>query len=198
MTQEILYDEITDTQSYYRLLLDSMAQPGKINVLPCKELMPPAGLQKASALIALTLLNADVTFSYVGVNPGEVSNYILRNTSSSHKSPGKADFVFMNGLQSGDVTGASSETMYPEEGATVVVDVRSIRSSAHQGYVQLMLCGLGVEVQRTVYVAGLNKRLLESLSARNQRFPLGIDMILADGDSNICCIPRNKRLMWKA
>jgi alpha-D-ribose 1-methylphosphonate 5-triphosphate synthase subunit PhnH len=179
-------DEICDVQPYYPLLLESMAQPGKINVLPCTDLMPPAGLQKASALVALTLLNADVTFSYIGVNPGEVSNYILRHTASLHRAPENADFIFMNGLRSGyEVSSA-----YPGEGATVVVDVRSIRSSAHQGYVRLLLC----DSRDEVYVAGLKRGLLESLSARTGEFSL----ILADGDSNICCIPgADNRFIWK-
>jgi alpha-D-ribose 1-methylphosphonate 5-triphosphate synthase subunit PhnH len=188
----VCQDEICDLQPYYHLLLESMAQPGKISVLPCTDLMPPAGLQKASALIALTLLNADVTFSYIGVNPGEVSNYILRHTASLHRAPEKADFIFMNGLRSGyEVAGISSGApAYPEEGATVVVDVRSIRASAHQGYVRLLLCDSGDEV----YVAGLNRGLLESLSVRNGEFPL----ILADGDSNICCISgADNRFIWK-
>jgi alpha-D-ribose 1-methylphosphonate 5-triphosphate synthase subunit PhnH len=165
-------DEISDVQPYYHLLLERMAQPGKINVLPCTDLMPPAGLQKASALIALTLLNSDVTFSYIGVNPGEVSNYILRHTASLHRAPEKADFIFMNGLR--------SALAYPEKGATVVVDVRSIRSSAHQGYVRLLVC----DSEEEVYVAGLNRGLLESLSVQSGEFPL----ILADGDGNICCV----------
>jgi hypothetical protein len=53
--------------------------------------------------------------------------------------------------------------------------------------VRLQLCDSNEEVQHAVYVAGLNRGLLESLSARNREFPL----ILADGDSNICCIQRH-------
>jgi len=44
MQREIQYDEIFDAQAHYRLLLDSMARPGKINVMPQLELTTPRGI----------------------------------------------------------------------------------------------------------------------------------------------------------
>lgn len=200
MKREVIYNEVYDSQRYYRLLLDSMARPGKINVLPAMEITPPPGIHKSGMLVAMTLLNADVTFHYVGENVRAVSEYILLNTSSSPASAEEANFIFMNGADDGnEILNAQIGTLaYPEDSATCVVDVKAIRYEGEVGDIQITLKGPGVKDHCVIYVAGLNEQVLQNLFEQNQEFPLGIDMILTDLNNNILCIPRSNQFTWKS
>ena len=147
MRREISFNEVHDAQRYYRLLMDSMARPGKINTFYELDVVPPLGLNKASALIAFSLLNADVFFHYTGPNQDVINNYLLLNTSSSPVDPQYADFLFMDGT--GDAnklfelkTGTLS---YPEDGATVIIGVKSVALFSSEGSIKLTLQGPGVD-----------------------------------------------------
>ena len=56
MQTELNYDTVFDAQEHFRVLLDSMSRPGKINVLPAMDILPPDGLQHAAALTGFALL----------------------------------------------------------------------------------------------------------------------------------------------
>src|SRR5271155_3012849 len=98
MRREVIYDEVFDAQQQFRLLLDSMARPGKINIMPDMDILPPAGLNKASAMIAFALLNTDVSFYAEGEGSDAIESYIALNTTAAQVSVGEADFIFINGL----------------------------------------------------------------------------------------------------
>src|ERR1700759_5562492 len=102
MRRETSYNEVFDSQQYYRLLMDSMAQPGKINKLYELDVQPPQGFNKAGALVALSLLNADSSFHCINSNGSEITRYILLNTSAAPVPEERADFVFIAGAEQGD------------------------------------------------------------------------------------------------
>jgi alpha-D-ribose 1-methylphosphonate 5-triphosphate synthase subunit PhnH len=198
MRREISFNEIHDAQRYYRLLMDSMARPGKINTFYDKDIFPPADLNKATSLIAFALLNADVFFHYAGENVDAVNNYILLNTSSSPVDAEYADFVFQKGnVQSSVISRMKVGSLaYPEEGATVVMDVQYISSDPLEECIRVMLKGPGVDGEKAVYVKGLSGDMLTELADVNIEFPLGVDLILTDIHNNIICIPRSNRFSW--
>ena len=53
MQRETAYDQVFDAQEHYRLLLDAMARPGTIYVLPRMSMTTPPGLTGAAALMML-------------------------------------------------------------------------------------------------------------------------------------------------
>lgn len=198
MRRETTFNEVHDAQRYYRLLMDSMARPGKINTLYDKEVFPPGAINKATALIAFSLLNADVYFHYTGVNAEEVNNYILLNTSSSPVDVKHADFVFLNGKNESPIipTMKTGSLPYPEEGATVIIDVELISDEFQDGTVGIELRGPGVNGELVVFVKGIQQSILEQLFETNGEFPLGVDAILTDKMNRIICIPRSNRFSW--
>ena len=194
MVKEIQYDDVFDAQEHYRLLLDSMARPGKINVMPDLELMPPAGIHAAGALVGLALLNADVSFYVDGPSAFEVGRYLLVNTASRPVGLADADYIFLD-------SGAPVELLqqlkvgtlpYPEEGATVVAAVDRLGG---EGLV-LQLRGPGVLGERALGVDGPDRAFFETLASINGEFPLGIDVILTDRERKVACIPLSTKIRF--
>jgi len=195
MQREIQYDEIFDAQAHYRLLLDSMARPGKINVMPGMELTTPRGIHAAGALVGFALLNSDVTF-YVDGSPAEdVSLYLLVNTSARPAEAEAADYVFADGTAAAELLYRlkTGTLPYPENSATVIAAVEEL--GGETGLV-LTLSGPGVDGERRLAVQGLDVGLLEALVTINAEFPLGIDLVLTDPTGKIACIPRSSRVRW--
>jgi alpha-D-ribose 1-methylphosphonate 5-triphosphate synthase subunit PhnH len=195
MQREIQYDEIFDAQAHYRLLLDSMARPSKINVMPRMELTTPQGIHAAGALVGFALLNSDVTFYVDGPAAEDVSLYLLVNTSARPAEAEAADYVFLDGADTAELLYRlkTGTLPYPENGATVIAAVHELGGGT--GLV-LTLSGPGVDGERRLSVAGIDAALLEALVTINAEFPLGIDLVLTDPMGRIACIPRSSRVRW--
>jgi alpha-D-ribose 1-methylphosphonate 5-triphosphate synthase subunit PhnH len=195
MQREIQYDEIFDAQAHYRLLLDSMARPGKINVMPQLELTTPRGIHAAGALVGFALLNSDVSFYVDGPAAEDVSLYLLVNSSAKPAEIEEADFVFLDGTAAAEnlYRLKTGSLPYPENSATVIVAVEEL--GGETGLV-LTLSGPGVDGERQLTVSGMDTALLEALVTINAEFPLGIDLVLTDPTGKIVCIPRSSRVRW--
>lgn len=199
MIRETAYDEVYDAQTHFRLIMDSMARPGKLNVLNGVTIGPPQSLNPASAFIGLALLNGDVSF-YVAQNPDAVADYFVSNTATQSATADEADFLFLTGTDNPDalIDAKIGTLSYPDTNATAVIGVETINDEpqtdpAHE--LALTLQGPGVNGQKTVYVQGLNKTLLTTLRYKNAEYPLGIDTILTDPQGCICCIPRSNQFV---
>jgi alpha-D-ribose 1-methylphosphonate 5-triphosphate synthase subunit PhnH len=194
MHKEILYDDVFDAQQHYRLLLDCMARPGKINVTPEMELTAPAGLHAAGALVGFALLNADVSYYVEGAGAYEIGRYLLVNTAARPVEAGEADYVFVEGSSPAELLRQLKvgTLPYPEEGATVVAAVDGLANEGEG--LALQLSGPGVPGERILYVSKLERVFFEVLTDINGEFPLGIDVILTDKDRRVACIPRSTRV----
>jgi alpha-D-ribose 1-methylphosphonate 5-triphosphate synthase subunit PhnH len=192
MVKEILYDDVFDAQEHYRLLLDCMARPGKINIMPEMELTIPKGIHAAGALVGFALLNADVTYFVEGLAAFEVSRYLLVNTSARPVALEEADYIFLDGSAPAELLlQLKVGTLpYPEQGATVVVATDGLGGEG----LALSLSGPGVLGERKLSVAGLDRSFFEVLATINSEFPLGVDVILTDGERRVACIPRSTKV----
>ncbi|OKS87151.1 phosphonate C-P lyase system protein PhnH [Mucilaginibacter polytrichastri] len=199
MQSEIIYDEIFDAQEHFRLILDSMARPGKINVIPDLDIRMTAGISKASTLIAFSLLNTDASFCAIGELSNDIEEFITLHTTAKIETLQKADFVFVKGDQSaGFIAELKIGTLpYPEDSATIVVDVLNISIDETADSIQLNLKGPGVKTIETVYVTGLNHAILDAVREQNYEFPLGIDLVLTDLENNMICIPRSNDFTYE-
>ena len=196
METAIVYDEVFDAQEHYRLILDSMARPGKINTLPPLNINEPMDINNASALIAFALLNTDASFC--APEDETVANFIKLHTSAKVAEMENADLVFVSGLRDDDfISSLKAGTLpYPENSATVIADVTRISAAAMSNCLQLTLKGPGVKDTATVYVAGLSTVLLDDLKKQNLEFPLGIDLMLTDSHNQMICIPRSNHFSY--
>ncbi|TDX00833.1 alpha-D-ribose 1-methylphosphonate 5-triphosphate synthase subunit PhnH [Dinghuibacter silviterrae] len=217
-----MYDSVFDAQEHFRILLDCMARPGTVRVLPIAGLHPPEGLHPAAALVGFALLNADVSFFASPL----WQDYLRENTDAVASDAPDADFLFVGGalLVDGEaaalIAQARTGTLtYPEGGATVVVCVERVAVSvgaaaapaaaphpaastipaadaAPTAALVLSLTGPGIERVNELSVLGLTAEFLETLREQNREFPLGIDLILADAGGRIAAIPRSTKVQW--
>lgn len=190
MQRELTYDPVFDAQAHYRLLLDAMARPGEVRNLPVTGMNPPSLLRPAAALVGFALLNADVSF----YARGPVVDYLRENTDAVVAEAMDADFLFLQGTDPAMlIDEAKVGTLpYPEGGATVVLSVDALAG----GPLAVMLTGPGIERENTLHIAGLNAGVLEAVQRQNQEFPLGVDLVLADAEGRIACIPRSSRMRF--
>ncbi|GGB07274.1 phosphonate C-P lyase system protein PhnH [Puia dinghuensis] len=214
MQRETLYDAVFDAQADYRLLLDAMARPGKINKLPRRGLTPPPGLSEAAASVGFALLDANAGF-FVDGEDVAITRYLVVNTSARPVGIAEADFVFAGGLASPSLVASMKKgtLAYPDEGATLVVDVEELAAEVRglgreveaaerhvtpdsDSTLALTLSGPGVAGERVFFVRGLNTTLVQALQECNAEFPLGVDLVLADGAGRIACIPRSSKVKW--
>lgn len=197
MIREINYNEVFDAQIHFRTILDCMSRPGKVNHIGEIKIQTPAEWHPASALVAFALLNRDVTF-YANNNSQIIAEYLTVNTSANPTAVNKADFVFINGLDNGEVLLNTNIGVleYPEKSATVIIDVENIYDVPKDQTHEIILQGPGVETEKRVYVRNISSSILEALKEQNSEYPLGVDVILTDREGNIMCIPRSNNFSW--
>ena len=207
MMREGTFDVTFDSQMIFRSLLDAMARPGSIVVLPDINITSPA-MNRYPLLLLMTLLDHEVSFcvsghrdANVNANRQAVAEYLVSNTGSNESAIGDADFILVcEGSLHGLIRRVKLGTLeYPDESATVVYDVCSIGDRGYDGhdeYILHELSGPGNAGKCMIAISGMEKAEIEDVLAMRD-YPLGIDAILSDRNGNIACIPRstNVRVM---
>jgi alpha-D-ribose 1-methylphosphonate 5-triphosphate synthase subunit PhnH len=198
MQTELNYDIVFDAQQHFRLLLDSMSRPGKINTFPAMDILPPDGLNQAAALTGFALLNPDATYYIAGDNREDLANYLLINTASQQADVTIADYIFLPEDHNGEgLENARTGTpVYPEDSATLIASAELISEQPCEGALAILLKGPGVNGEAKVFVSGINPQLLDFVKEQNSEYPLGIDLIITDRDNNILCIPRSNKFTY--
>jgi len=193
---EACYDKIFDTQRIYRLTLDAMARPGKVNFLPELRLNPPSGLNQAAAAVALTLLDSETGFCVLPYDQA-INDYLRFNTSSAVCPINFAEFIIVWGKEKyTELREVCSGTLIsPEKGATLIIMVDSLVAAG--GGMKLQLSGPGIKDHSFLYISGLDKDNIQIITEMNQEFPLGVDVIYADNAGNVACVPRSSSLRWE-
>jgi alpha-D-ribose 1-methylphosphonate 5-triphosphate synthase subunit PhnH len=193
MKKEIFFDEVFDAQEQFRNILEAMSRPGLIQKINNFEFIPPVTIHKASAIIAFSLLNADVSFAVINDDQKITEAYIKLNTNATVATIDKADYIFINGNNSGDFLWdvKQGNLSYPEDSATVIIDVATIHLSPNKNSVALICKGPGVATENIVYISGLEITLLEKVKELNQEYPLGIDVMIVDVNNCLIGLPRS-------
>jgi alpha-D-ribose 1-methylphosphonate 5-triphosphate synthase subunit PhnH len=210
MIRETAYDEVFDAQKHFRSILDSFARPARIQPLDPVALNPPPGLNHASVLVGLALMDADVAFHVIHDEHGE-RDYLAANTRAVPSPLDKAGFIFAHGADSPEMLESADcgSLTYPDTSATLILEVDEISAepfaqlrggAADNNQLRLDVQGPGVDGAVAVFVRGLSADLLLALLARNAEFPMGIDTVLSSVDAaGIPCvvgIPRTARIAW--
>jgi alpha-D-ribose 1-methylphosphonate 5-triphosphate synthase subunit PhnH len=198
MHTELNYDTVFDAQQHFRLLLDSMSRPGKINDFPVIDMLPPEGLNQASALAGFALLNADVTYFIAGEDKQDIAHYLLVNTGAQQAAISEADYIFLpEGYEDFGLEAARiGIPTYPEDSATFIAGAALISEQPHEGALALTLRGPGVNGEAEVFVSGLSSAFLDFVKLQNAEYPLGTDLVIADRDNHILCIPRTNKFTY--
>lgn len=198
MQTELNYDSVFDAQEHFRLLLDSMSRPGKINSLPVMEILPPHEFQQAAALTAFSLLNNDVTFYVAGDNREDITGYLLVNTGAQSAEIAVAEYIFLPvGYYNEELYNVRVGTpVYPEDSATIIAQVEFIGELPQKDSLEVALKGPGVNGEAKIYLGGINTDLLDFVKTQNSEYPLGIDLIVTDRENNLIAIPRSNNFTY--
>jgi len=197
------YNQVFDAQKHYRTLLQCTARPGTIGQLHDVLLEIPTPLSRAAALIALALLSADSTFYLTQDDRQQAGDFLRRETLAKPAAAEQADFLFLTNPDQLDAVrcARAGSLAYPEQGATLVVQIAAISPAPISGSLRLTLTGPGIETEIAVHVLGARKTLFETLVLRNAEFPLGVDTYLTcDSLSAGPCVlglPRTTRVRWE-
>ena len=195
-TRETSYDAIHESQQHFRALLDATARPGTLIHFSDSAINPPPTLHRASALIALALLDADASF----YTASESNNHYLHiNANAVCTDAEDADFLFIDGRRGPEIAQRAKigTPRYPEGGATLVIDIDRITYKPGPGATALVLKGPGIDGERTVYAWGLAAELLVVRMEKNDEFPAGIDWVLSDAEGAVCYLPRTTQVRWE-
>ena len=214
MTMTMLHnsgvDEARDAQEAFRLLLDAITWPGKVNVLPPAATETPASWPVALVQVASMLLKGQRTFAVLGENLEGLSRYLAVNTGCRPAPVHHADYVIAgHPLDWLDVWAVSASTApASRKGAMMLLAGRfvaaldvteqplaagckpacvALENSKSSAVTQLD--GRGIQRQRGIMIDDDVARLLRQLAAREAERPAGIDVILADGAGRIAALP---------
>ncbi|HZD60043.1 MAG TPA: phosphonate C-P lyase system protein PhnH [Anaerolineae bacterium] len=195
------FDPVFDAQQVFRLLLDCMARPGKINYLPDIKIFVGKGTSFLY-LIARTLLDTEVSFAFIDTAKTGLDKEIMRCTGSRLVDVERADFILCDGrIRQSDLYLANIGTLeFPDRAATVVMKVSQLLEQRPQVPWELFkvdLTGPGIDGSKSIWLDGIHKDNLDWLSLQNQNYPLGVDTVLVDIEGRVACMPRRSELKWE-
>ncbi|MER8367912.1 phosphonate C-P lyase system protein PhnH [Mesorhizobium sp. M1378] len=185
-------DPVFNAQTVFRVVMDAMVRPGSVQPLPALA-QPPAPLSVTAGAIALALCDNDTPLWLDLVLQGSAAmkSWLGFHTGAPRaNTPADAHFALIaTPAEMMALDGFSQGTQdYPDRSTTLILEVGDLVSGA-----PLLLEGPGIETTATIAPAQMPRHFVEQWKQNNQRFPRGVDVILATTDA-IACLPRTTRI----
>lgn len=185
-------DPVFNAQTVFRAVMDAMARPGSIQPLPVFA-RPPAPMSATAGAIALSLCDHDTP---LWLDPALQASAAVKAWLGFHagaplaNTPADAHFALIaNPAEMAALDGFSQGTQdYPDRSTTLILQVSNLTSGA-----PLLLEGPGIETSATIAPAQMPRHFVEQWKQNGQRFPRGVDIILA-ATGGIACLPRTTRI----
>ncbi|KRF67480.1 hypothetical protein ASG99_15405 [Bacillus sp. Soil768D1] len=189
-------DVVHDIQTVYRKLVAATSRPGTLVALEREAKMLDVQMECLSStiLLALTVLDPEVTFKIISKEEEIVSRMINQLTYSKAVDLSEADFIFI--LQD-----ASKEQMKdamnkakvgnllnPHESAMIILEVSDVTKGD-----PMILSGPGIQQESFICLPNVSSWM----SVRNEKnieFPLGIDMYFVDQQDRLIALPRTTQI----
>lgn len=185
-------DPVFNAQTVFRAVMDAMARPGTVQPLPAFA-RPPAPLSATAGAIALALCDNDTP---LWLDPALQAAAAVKSWLGFHSgapvanTPADAHFALISApaeMMSLDGFSQGSQD-YPDRSTTLILQVSDLISGT-----SLLLAGPGIETTATIAPAQIPRHFVEQWKQNNQRFPRGVDLVLATPDG-IACLPRTTRI----
>jgi alpha-D-ribose 1-methylphosphonate 5-triphosphate synthase subunit PhnH len=174
------------SQAVFRVLLESLARPGRVFRLPAESDAVGPGIVP----LALAVIGSKVAVA----GAPEWQARICRATGASPVGIDEASLVAIYGM-------ASTETVSrlrrgsadaPEDGAKVGLACGAL-SEGGPGETTIELNGPGVPGLTRLGVNGVSREVFDALRAANAIFPAGVDVWLVDERGRVAGLPRSAR-----
>jgi alpha-D-ribose 1-methylphosphonate 5-triphosphate synthase subunit PhnH len=192
MTSQLLkrhnFDDVFDSQSVFRLVLEAMSNPSRIvNINKYADKL--FGENKSMLALGMTLLDTNVSFNTCE-NP-VLSDDLFSLTFSRRDKVSNADFIFIcNPSFLPDVIANSKcgTLADPHKSATLIV--RNIGKEIYN----IDFCGPGINGKISVMVSEVVKNALAFRDRQSYEYPQGIDFIFTDETGQFFAIPRSTHM----
>ncbi|WP_010676739.1 phosphonate C-P lyase system protein PhnH [Bacillus timonensis] len=191
-------DLVHDLQAVYRKMVDSTSRPGLISNLQKEAELLEADIQTdctaSLIVVALTLLDQEVSFKVVSENEETVSAIIHQYTYAKPANIEQADYIFVlkdakASILSDVLTKAKPGTLRnPQHSATVFIEAEEVRSGG-----SLLLKGPGIQSTVSVEIVTQGD-WIEVRQEKNKEYPLGIDLMFVDGAHQLLSLPRTTQI----
>ncbi len=174
------------SQAVFRVLLESLARPGRVFQLPAENDEAGPGIVP----LALAVIGSKVAVA--GAPPWQAR--ICRATGALPTGIEEASLVAIYGTaEAGTVSrlrrGCAEA---PEEGAKVGLACGTL-SGGGPGETTIELSGPGVPGRTLLGVNGVGREVFDALRAANAMFPAGVDVWLVDERGRVAGLPRSAR-----
>ncbi|MET1180254.1 phosphonate C-P lyase system protein PhnH [Peribacillus simplex] len=189
-------DVVHDIQTVYRKLVTATSRPGTLVVLEREARTLDVQLECLSStiLLALTVLDPEVTFKVIAKEGEAVSRMINQLTYSKPVDLPEADFIFI-------LHDASEEQMKeainkakvgnlfnPHESAMIILEVPDVTKGD-----SMILSGPGIQEESFISLPNVSA-WLGVRNEKNIEFPLGIDMYFVDRQDRLIALPRTTQI----
>ncbi len=189
-------DMVHDIQRVYRKVVDCMSKPGHINNI-CEEASRidlDIDFYNSTVVLMLMLLDPEVSFKIFSINEDKITKLVNQLTYAKAETVENANFIFVLRDTEEANIGKAFERGYegslidPHSSATIIIESGSITKDK-----DLILSGPGIKDKNYVTI-DLPHNWIEKRSLKNTEYPLGVDTIIVDGDSNLLCLPRTTEI----
>ena len=187
-----LADPVFDAQSVFRRIMDALARPGTVQAVD-PVAAPPAPLSHTVGAIATTLFDHDTN---IWLDPQLAKREAVTEWLTFHTAAPivdqqidaqfaiVADRAVLPSLESFN----QGTQEYPDRSTTVILQIESLTGGA-----TLQLSGPGIKDVHTVEPTGLPPHFCEQWAGNGNRYPRGVDVILA-APEGIIGLPRTVKI----
>jgi len=184
-------DPVFQSQAAFRALLAALSEPGTLQHVT-SEITPPEGLATATATALLTLADYETpVWLPEALRNGPAGAWLRFHCAAALvDDPSEAAFAVIDGAAGEPRLSAFNlgTDQFPDRSTTVIVQV-----SALKGGPALTLAGPGILGSRNIAPQGLRSGFVEELRENGALYPLGVDVLLAHGESLIG-LPRSTQV----
>lgn len=183
-----LLDEVHETQSAFRALLDALARPGQIHTLA--PALPGVALGAAMARLLLTLCDEETPVWWQNAAP-DLQHWLRFHTGATvAPDPAMASFALLTDVASAPalVDFAAGSAQSPEFSSTLIIELPGL-----QGGTETQWRGPGIEDLQRLALPGLSTDFWTQWQVNHASFPQGVDIIFTCGEQ-VIGLPRTTRV----
>jgi alpha-D-ribose 1-methylphosphonate 5-triphosphate synthase subunit PhnH len=190
----MMFDAVHDIQRASRKMVKALSFPGTLeNLLPeAEKLDGDLPVTQVLLLLAMTLLDGEVTFAVESEQKATQEELISRLTYSRAVAAENADFVFVPDADfpSAAVIGKLREgdLVDPHRGATLILGAASLDNGNG-----LVLSGPGIRDTEKLAVTR-EPSWVEARNRKNREYPMGVDLFLVTDGGQLAALPRTTKI----
>lgn len=192
-------DMVHDIQSVYRKVLNAMSRPGVLENISEEAEKNDININfyGGSFLVMLMILDREVSFNVVSEQGNDVSKLISEITYAQVKPVEESDYIFVLEDKTVEILDEVIEKckignlVDPQKSATIIAEVKCISKDG-----DIALEGPGIQDVNKISICG-DKKWISARKNKNEEYPLGVELIFVDENSNLVCIPRTTKIIDK-